>query len=265
MAFEGSPIAHRTMTTTQCRGRPLTFVFGSNRGGTHGAGAARHAKRFFGAVHGTGEGLMGQCYALPTKSTPSRYDTLPLSEVLAHVATFKQVARDNPDRLFQVTRVGCGLARLAEYEDTIRDAFLDAPANCVLPGVWEQVRQPGMVRLVVAGSRNVMDYEALSRWLDILLAQRDPANVSIVSGTAPGVDRMGEAYAESRGLPVWQMPALWKEQGKAAGFIRNQQMSWFGTHLAAMWDGQSPGTRGMIDLATRDTLAVRVKRTDNGN
>ena len=42
------------------------FVFGSNIGGFHGGGAARVAHKRFGAEWGVGEGITGQCYALPT-------------------------------------------------------------------------------------------------------------------------------------------------------------------------------------------------------
>lgn len=42
------------------------FVFGSNIRGFHGGGAARIANKKFGAEWGVGEGLTGQCYALPT-------------------------------------------------------------------------------------------------------------------------------------------------------------------------------------------------------
>lgn len=43
------------------------FVFGSNPGGVHGAGAAKTARDMFGAQKGVGEGMTGNAYALPTK------------------------------------------------------------------------------------------------------------------------------------------------------------------------------------------------------
>lgn len=43
------------------------FVFGSNPGGVHGAGAAKTARDMFGAQAGVGEGMTGNAYALPTK------------------------------------------------------------------------------------------------------------------------------------------------------------------------------------------------------
>lgn len=42
------------------------FVFGSNRQGWHGGGAAAMAHMYFGAVWGQGVGLQGCSYAIPT-------------------------------------------------------------------------------------------------------------------------------------------------------------------------------------------------------
>lgn len=42
------------------------FVFGSNKQGMHGGGAAWVAHKKFGAEWGVGEGLTGRTYALPT-------------------------------------------------------------------------------------------------------------------------------------------------------------------------------------------------------
>ena len=42
------------------------FVFGSNKEGMHGGGAARIAYKEFGARWGEGVGMTGRCYAIPT-------------------------------------------------------------------------------------------------------------------------------------------------------------------------------------------------------
>lgn len=84
------------------------FVFGSNRAGIHGAGAAKQAYFMFGAEYGKGEGLHGQSYALPTKD----YDIghLSMHEICDHVHRFLDFAEQNPQLDFLVTEVGCGLA-----------------------------------------------------------------------------------------------------------------------------------------------------------
>lgn len=84
------------------------FVFGSNIQGMHGGGAARFAYEHFGAEWGVGEGLTGQCYALPTMEG---------DESFRHaVARFTQCAKENPSLTFLVTAVGCGIAGYSEEQ-----------------------------------------------------------------------------------------------------------------------------------------------------
>jgi hypothetical protein len=99
------------------------FVFGSNRAGIHGAGAALTAKKKYGARQHVGEGLQGNSYAIPTKD--ERIETLPLVEIRKGVDRFLAFARSRHDLSFFVTRIGCGLAG---YSDTdIGPMFAGAP------------------------------------------------------------------------------------------------------------------------------------------
>jgi len=113
------------------------FVFGSNRVGIHGKGAALYARETLGAVMRQGEGPMPdaanpKCYALPTKLGPRL--SLSLQEVKRHVDKFLAYAASRPDLSFFVTAVGCGLAG---YNDAdIAPMFRGAPANCELPAGW---------------------------------------------------------------------------------------------------------------------------------
>jgi hypothetical protein len=110
----------------------MIFVFGSNLAGRHGKGAALEARMLRGAVYGVGAGRTGDCYAIPTKDKSIR--TLPLSEIKPYVEDFKAYARAHPGLLFQVTRIGCGLAGYTDSD--IAPMFRDAPENCHLPEGW---------------------------------------------------------------------------------------------------------------------------------
>lgn len=110
------------------------FVFGSNLAGIHGAGAALHARTYYGALQGIGEGLQGHSYALPTKD--EEIQTLPLRLIRKHVDKFLTFARSRPDLHFFVTRVGCGLAGLMDCE--VGPMFKGAPSNCELPYGWDE-------------------------------------------------------------------------------------------------------------------------------
>lgn len=84
------------------------FVFGSNRIGRHGKGAAKTALKW-GAQMGQGEGPQGRTYGIPTKGHDMRV-SLPLHEIKVHVDRFIRYAAENPSEVFLVTEVGCGLA-----------------------------------------------------------------------------------------------------------------------------------------------------------
>lgn len=69
----------------------------------------------------------------------------------------------------------------------------------------------------------------------------------VVSGTAAGADRMGERFARLHGLPIARFPADWERYGKKAGMLRNKEMANYSDGVICVWDGISPGTKGMID------------------
>jgi hypothetical protein len=69
----------------------------------------------------------------------------------------------------------------------------------------------------------------------------------IVSGCAKGVDTVGERWAEGRNQKLTRFPANWDKYRKAAGIIRNEEMAAYADGLIAFWDGESRGTKHMID------------------
>jgi hypothetical protein len=113
---------------------PRVFVFGSNRLGIHGGGAAWYAARKLGAVEGVGEGVTGRCYALPTCSRPG--EPLHVGDVAIHVQKFIEHAAATPGTRYFVSAVGCGIAGFTEAE--IAPMFSDAPSNCDLPPGWRR-------------------------------------------------------------------------------------------------------------------------------
>jgi hypothetical protein len=117
------------------------FVFGSNLAGRHGKGAALFAKEHCGAIYGHGLGLQGNSYAIPTKD--ENIKTLPLDAIHNFVNGFVLFATQNPDMIFYVTRVGCGLAGYKDID--IAPMFKDAPSNCILPKMWQISDQPLLI------------------------------------------------------------------------------------------------------------------------
>lgn len=121
------------------------------------------------------------------------------------------------------------------------------------------------IRIIVAGGRDFDNYQLLSDTLTEYIEKLDVMDlnsITFISGTARGADRLGERFANNIGLLVRRFPANWDEYGKSAGYIRNKEMAEYtaeGTGvLFAFWNGESRGTKHMIDLAHKYGLEVHV-------
>ncbi len=115
-----------------------------------------------------------------------------------------------------------------------------------------------MKKVIIAGSRSITDYEELKK--AIIDSKLDISFV--ISGGANGVDKMGERYARENKDTItglWIFKADWDKYGKKAGHIRNKQMAEHADALIALWDGTSPGTKDMIQIALKKRLYVYAK------
>jgi hypothetical protein len=111
------------------------------------------------------------------------------------------------------------------------------------------------IRVIVAGGRDFFDYNLLKSKLDVLFSEK---TVIVVSGMAKGADSLGERYAHENKLLVSYFPALWNQHGTRAGFIRNEEMAKYADACVCFWDGESSGTKDMIQLAEQYNLKLRV-------
>lgn len=110
----------------------VVFVFGSNEGGVHGAGAAKHAYEKKGARWGKSYGHHGDSFAIPTKD--EYIETMPLERIAQYVQGFLAYAKGHRKLRFQVTAIGCGLAGY-KHED-IAPMFKGASINCEFDEAW---------------------------------------------------------------------------------------------------------------------------------
>lgn len=115
-----------------------------------------------------------------------------------------------------------------------------------------------MFKIIIAGSREFNDYPLLKSKLDAFLAETNNDEVEIVSGTARGADILGERYASETGISIKRFPANWNLYGKRAGYIRNREMAEYADACIVFWNGESRGTKHMIDLATLMKLTIKV-------
>lgn len=225
------------------------FVFGSNMDGHHGAGAARFARDWMGAIEGQAEGLQGSSYAIPAKNVS-------LAQIEAGIDRFAEFAEANEDMQFMLTRIACG--RNGHPENDIRELVRCLPANVMFPGIWREKERPAVI---IAGTRTFKNYELLERCVNNLTQRM--GTFTIISGGAEGADSLGEAYAKRNGFSEPEVyEADWDrfviDGRKIAGPVRNQFLSWRGTHLISFWDGISTGTRNMHHTAQHDKLQVRM-------
>ena len=110
------------------------FVFGSNLAGMHGGGAARTALEHFGAVWGTGVGLQGQSYAIPTMHGGP-------DAIRPYVAQFIEFAAAHRQYTFLVTRIGCGIAAFSAGDIAPLFAKAVEMENVILPKDFVDVIQ----------------------------------------------------------------------------------------------------------------------------
>ena len=111
------------------------------------------------------------------------------------------------------------------------------------------------MRTIIAGSRDIDDMKLL----ESAIAESKMDITIVVCGEARGVDWLGKEWAISRNIPVHSFPANWSLHGKSAGFIRNTEMAENADAIIAVWDGESRGTKMMIDIAKKKGLKVFVK------
>ncbi len=115
------------------------------------------------------------------------------------------------------------------------------------------------MKVIIAGTRNVKDYTLVyktieeSGWKDRI--------TEVVSGCATGVDSLGEQWARLNNVPVKEMPANWNAHGSSAGPQRNRAMAEYADAAIIVWDGQSRGTRNMIENMIRRKKPYRIGMT----
>lgn len=109
------------------------------------------------------------------------------------------------------------------------------------------------MRTIIAGSRSTLMMDFAEGMIECPFLFEIS---SIISGTAKGADSFGESYGRYANIPVIQFPAEWDKYGKRAGYIRNVEMAKNADALIAFWDGESHGTKHMINIAKERNLQI---------
>lgn len=103
------------------------------------------------------------------------------------------------------------------------------------------------MRVIIAGSRAITDKWSVRRAVKMCGFEI----TEVVCGMARGVDSTGAAWAKENGIPVKAFYAAFKRPDGGvnynAGKERNERMAQYADALIAVWDGESKGTKHMID------------------
>ena len=108
--------------------------------------------------------------------------------------------------------------------------------------------QPKPAQLIIAGGRDFTDSDLMRERLQAMEELGlFPNGVELICGMAKGADNTGFDIFHKAGLTIHAYHPDWDGLGKRAGFVRNAQMGDDADMALIFWDGQSKGTKHMID------------------
>lgn len=118
------------------------------------------------------------------------------------------------------------------------------------------------VNIAVIGSRNFNDYEFVENIVSEVIADMKNQTISdtitIVSGGAKGTDLLAERFANQHSFPLLIFRPDYKSFGKAAPIRRNREILEHSDMVIAFWDGESKGTRYMIENAEKLQIKTKI-------
>lgn len=108
------------------------------------------------------------------------------------------------------------------------------------------------MKMIIAGPRSFTDKSFVEMWIRRIIYQVVPlmacwdGDLKIISGMAQGVDTIGYLYAKENGYDPIERPYP-PGSGKRGGPMRNVVMAKECDFALVFWDGQSKGTRDLIN------------------
>lgn len=111
-------------------------------------------------------------------------------------------------------------------------------------------------KVIIAGDRNFQDYTLFTQIVETKLKNR-LGDITIISGGQTGADTLAKTYAKNNNILHLDFPANWKEFGRAAGPIRNEEMAKLADGCL-IFDGGGPGSLSMYNTSKKYKLITRV-------
>ncbi len=106
------------------------------------------------------------------------------------------------------------------------------------------------MKIAVVGSRG-LKVNDLGRYL--------PAGVTeIVSGGARGIDTCAREYAEKNRIKLTEFLPQYEKYGRSAPLKRNLQIIDYADLVLAFWDGNSKGTKYVIEQCKKQNKEIKI-------
>ena len=106
------------------------------------------------------------------------------------------------------------------------------------------------MKVAVIGSRNLV-VQDLGKYLP-------EETMEIVSGGTKGIDTCARKYALANGLKLTEFLPEYNRYGRGAPLKRNLQIIEYADCVLAFWDGQSRGTKFVIQHCKEQNKPIRV-------
>ena len=106
------------------------------------------------------------------------------------------------------------------------------------------------MKIAVIGSRG-LKVNDLGKYLPVGVTE-------IVSGGAKGIDTCAREYALANGLKLTEFLPEYEKYGRGAPLKRNLQIIDYADEVLAFWDGQSRGTKFVIEHCKAQGKPVHV-------
>ena len=106
------------------------------------------------------------------------------------------------------------------------------------------------MKVAIIGSRD-LHVDDLGRYLPTEITE-------IVSGGARGIDACAREYALAHGIKLTEFLPPYAQYGRAAPLKRNLQIIGYADMVIAFWDGQSHGTKYVIENCKKANKKVMV-------
>ena len=108
------------------------------------------------------------------------------------------------------------------------------------------------MKVAIIGSRS-LTVQNLEEYLPLGVTE-------IVSGGAKGIDTCAREYAQREGLKLTEFLPDYQRYGRSAPLRRNLEIICYADQVIAFWDGQSHGTRFVIEECSKQGKKVTIYR-----